>query len=146
MSNQGSGRIVVGVDGSQGGERALQFALEEAEQRGATVVPVLAWGFLDQPGVPEERPFDPGFGEAEARGYLDLAIKRVAGEHTGVPIQPVVVCDLPARALLDSAGDADLLVVGARGLGGFAGLLLGSVSQQVVHHASCPVVVVRSAR
>jgi nucleotide-binding universal stress UspA family protein len=57
-------------------------------------------------------------------------------------IESHVVAGAPARALLDMATDADLVVVGSRGLGGFAGLLLGSVSQQVAHHASCPVVIV----
>jgi len=146
MSNDRTGgKIVVGVDGSEGADRALRFAVEEAGRRGATVVAVLVWALLDQPGVPEERRFDPGFGDAEAGAYVDAAIQRAVGDHPGVPISPVVVCDLPARGLLNAAEDADLVVVGARGPGGFAGLLLGSVSQQVVHHAPCPVIVIPAA-
>jgi len=70
------------------------------------------------------------------------AVERAVGADPGVPIDLVTVCNLPARALLEQGAGADLLVVGARGLGGFRGLLLGSVSQQVVHHATCPVVIV----
>lgn len=145
MENDRAGRIVVGVDGSEGADRALRYAVEEAGRRGSTVEAVLVWALLDQPGVPEERQFDPAFGEAKARAYLDAAVERAVGDHPGVTVTPVVVCDLPARGLLEAAAGADLLVVGARGLGGFAGLLLGSVSQQVVNHAPCPVVVVPGA-
>lgn len=145
MDSDRPGRIVVGVDGSEGADRALRYAVDEAERRGGTVDAVLVWALLDQPGVPEERPFDPAFGEAKARAYLDEAVARVVGDHPGVTVNPVVVCDLPARGLLEAAAGADLLVVGARGLGGFAGLLLGSVSQQVVNHAPCPVVVIPAA-
>jgi nucleotide-binding universal stress UspA family protein len=67
---------------------------------------------------------------------------RDSSEIGDVDLERVVVCDLPARALLDAASDADLLVVGSRGVGGFKGLLLGSVRQQVVQHAPSPVVVV----
>ena len=146
MAHERSTRIVVGVDGSEGADAALRFAVEEAERWGATVTAVLAWGFLDQPGVPEDRPFDPAFGEPQARAYLDAAIHHAVGDQPAVPISPLVVCDLPARALLEAAAAADLLVVGTRGLGGFTGLLLGSVSQQVVQHAPCPVAVSPSAR
>ena len=137
-----SPRIVVGVDGSSGADRALQFALEEAKRRGARLDVVLAWGLLDQPGVPEKAVFDPGFEEDDARAIIAAALERV-GADPDVETHLVPVLDLPARALLDQARGADLVVVGARGLGGFRGLLLGSVSQQVVNHAPCPVVIVR---
>lgn len=136
-----SQRIVVGVDGSSGADGALRFALEEAKLRAARLEIVLAWGLLDQPGVPERAAFDPGFGEDDARALIAAALDRV-GADPSVDTTPVPVCNLPARALLDQAHGADLVVVGARGLGGFRGLLLGSVSQQVVHHAPCPVVIV----
>lgn len=129
--------IVVGVDDSQGARAALAWALDEARQWGATLEVVLAWSVLVQP-VDE---FQPDFDEDAAVSVLDT----ILAEHDteGVEIVRTLVNELPARALLHVAGSADLVVVGARGLGGFAGLLLGSVSQQVASHAPCPVVVVR---
>jgi nucleotide-binding universal stress UspA family protein len=99
---------------------------------------VWAWSYLDQPF---ER-FDPEYGEDDARRSLGEALAALGDEASGLDVEPVVVCDLAARALLDSAKDADLVVVGSRGVGGFEGLLLGSVSSQVASHAACPVVVV----
>jgi nucleotide-binding universal stress UspA family protein len=133
-----AGTIVVGVDGSDGSRRALQWALQEARLRGAPARVVLAWTYLDQP----VEGFDVAYGESDARARLDQVVDAVASEGDDVELERVVVNDLPARALLDAARGADLLVVGSRGLGGFKGLLLGSVSQQVVQHAPCPVVVV----
>jgi nucleotide-binding universal stress UspA family protein len=129
--------IVVGVDDSPGARAALAWALDEARQWGATLEVVMAWSVLVQP-VPE---FQPDFDEDAAAAALD----RILAEHDtdGVDLVRTLVNELPARALLHVADSADLVVVGARGLGGFAGLLLGSVSQQVTSHAPCPVVVVR---
>ncbi len=135
---------MVGIDGSEGAAQALRFAAEEARLRGARLEAVLAWGLLDQPGVPGGTAFDPHFGDADARAFLEAAVERAIGDDPGVTVELVPVCDLPARALLERAVGADLLVVGARGLGGFRGLLLGSVSHQVVQHAPCPVAVVRA--
>lgn len=115
--------------------------MEEAKLRGARLEIVLAWGLLDQPGVPEQARFNPAFGEDDARALIAAAVERV-GADPDVAVSLVPACDLPARALIAQARGADLVVVGARGLGGFRGLLLGSVSQQVVHHAPCPVVIV----
>ena len=134
-----SGLVVAGVDGSVGAARALQWAAEEARLRGARLRVVLAWSYLDQPGGE----FNPAYGEDDARRHLDEIIAGLGEEGEGVDLEPVTVNDLPARGLLEATGtDADLLVVGARGLGGFQGLLLGSVSQQVAQHAPCPVVIV----
>lgn len=135
-------RVVVGIDGSEGSARALRFAHEEARLRGARLDVVLAWGLLSQPGVPEGGRIDPGFDTADAQAFVERFVGEVLGAEPGVDVHPVPVCDLPAAALLDQAAGADLVVVGARGLGGFRGLLLGSVSQQVVQHAPCPVAVV----
>jgi nucleotide-binding universal stress UspA family protein len=74
---------------------------------------------------------------------LQEAVERVRSDHPSVEVETTVVEGQPARVLVDMSADADLLVVGSRGLGGFSGLLLGSVSQQCVHHAHCPVTVVR---
>lgn len=133
-------RIVAGVDGSAGGEAALRWAIGEAGLHRATVVAVLAWSYLDQHHADPDEAFDSSYGESQAREALAASVERVS------PAQPVdqrAVCDLPARALLEAGSDADLLVVGARGMGGFKGLLLGSVSEQVLEAATCPVVVVR---
>jgi nucleotide-binding universal stress UspA family protein len=88
----------------------------------------------------------PGRSSRSAREALGQAIAAVADLAPGVDIRPVVVEGNPARALLDAAKGADLLVVGSRGHGGFTEALLGSVGQHCVHHADCPVVVIRGAR
>jgi nucleotide-binding universal stress UspA family protein len=84
---------------------------------------------------------DPATLEAEARLQLERALAEVT-VPSGVEIEQVVVYGSPAEAILQQSADADLVVVGSRGRGGFTGLLLGSVSQQVAHHARCPVVIV----
>ncbi len=134
-------RIVVGVDGSEAGRDALRWALDEAGRRNATVEAVHAWhqpgalsyGYLDQIDL---EPF-----EDDARKVLDAAVDSVA-----IPGDPAVERRLipggAAGVLVDEAKGADLLVVGSRGRGGFTGLMLGSVSQQVAHHAPCPVVII----
>lgn len=128
---------MVGVDDSPGAHAALEWAIREARQWGATLEVVMAWSVLVQP-VAE---FQPDFDEEAATATLD----RILADHDtdGVEIVRTLINDLPARSLLHVAEGADLVVVGARGLGGFTGLLLGSVSQQVANHAPCPVVVVR---
>lgn len=130
--------IAVGVDDSPGGRAALEWAVAEARQWGATLEVVLAWSYLVQPASE----FQPDFDQAKAHELVD----QLLAEHDleGVEVVRKVVNDLAPRALIDSSHRADLVVVGARGLGGFAGLMLGSVSQQVVTHAACPVVVVRA--
>jgi nucleotide-binding universal stress UspA family protein len=142
-------RIVVGIDGSQGARRALAWALAEAELRDAHLVLVHAW--LEPAAVAVGSVITAGGVEPEI--FEDTAwriVTELLGEvdTTGLAqgVESHVVAGAPARALLDAAKDADLLVVGSRGLGGFTGLLLGSVSQQVAHHATCPVVIVPSHR
>jgi nucleotide-binding universal stress UspA family protein len=132
-----TGVVVAGVDGSEGAQRALEWAADEARMRGARLRAVSVWSYLDQAGGS----FDPSYGEDDARRLLDGAVDAL-GDAGGIDIERLTVCDLPSRGLLDAAGDAELVVVGARGRGGFQGLLLGSVSQQVVQHAPCPVVIV----
>ena len=136
-----TGVVVVGVDGSEEAGLALTWAAEEAKLRGARLRVVHVWSYLNQAGAA----FDPAYGEDDARRLLDGAVDAL-GEAGGIDIERLTVNDLPARGLLDSAQDADLLVVGARGMGGFRGLLLGSVSQQVAQHAPCPVVIVPERR
>ena len=141
--------IVVGVDGSESARAALRFALEEARLRGATVravaawhVPVAAYGDAFIPPNPDLL----SDLEPRARGELERALADAGEQAAGVEVEQVVREGPPARVLLDEADKADLLVVGSRGLGGFRGLLLGSVSQQCSHHAPCPVVIVPHQR
>jgi nucleotide-binding universal stress UspA family protein len=136
--------IVVGVDGSEGSEHALEFALAEARMRGGSVKAVSAWhvpvsaynsGFVPV-GV------DPREFERIARSALDKTIEEAGAAEPGVSVMPILREGQPADVLVAEAREADLLVVGSRGRGGFKGLLLGSVSQQCAHHASCPVTIV----
>ena len=139
--------IIVGIDGSPGAQDALDFALQEARMRGADVRVVAAW---DIPGAVYAGAY--GLGDAELSGQLEQAARDNAAralEHAdveGVEIRTVFREGNPARVLVEEAGDADLLVVGSRGLGGFRSLLLGSVGQQCAHHAPCPLVIVRPRR
>jgi nucleotide-binding universal stress UspA family protein len=141
----GQQRIVVGVDDSEGGRRALRWALEDASRRQARVVAVLAWhrplmGASPAVAAIVDPAEEQAFAEARLAGIVGDALEAAPA---GVVVDHVVTEGSPARTLLDEARGADLLVVGSRGRGGFAGLLLGSVSQHCVHHAPCPVVVVR---
>jgi len=132
--------VVVGVDASENGQIALRWALQQARLMGAELHAVTAWEVSAAYGyVPMYTDVDL---EGDARKQQDLALEQVAREARGVPVVRQIVRGHAAEALLDAARDADLLVVGSRGHGTFAGTLLGSVSQQCVHHAHCPVVVV----
>jgi nucleotide-binding universal stress UspA family protein len=132
--------IIVGMDGSAGAQDALRWAAREGRIRGLPVAAVLAWGMLDQHHPDHGTRFDPAYDAEHARVALQTWVGETLGEEE---VALHVVCDLPARALVAVSDGADLLVVGGRGLGGFRGLLLGSVSHQVLHHAACPVAVVR---
>ena len=135
--------IVVGVDGSETAAAALRWAVREADLHGRRVVAVLSWGFLDQHHAEEGVTFDPEYDEAKARAALDAYVQAAVGPDTAAQVERHTPCDLPAPALVAASADAALLVVGARGLGGFKGLLLGSVSQHCLHHARCPIAIVR---
>lgn len=138
--------IVVGVDGSEGARHALEWAAGEAKGRGVPLTVVLAWqwptGFYvgaSWAGVTPEV-IDDLRSLAEQR--LDKTCSEVESALEGLTVTREVIEGAPAPALLKAAEDADLLVVGTRGHGGFAGLLLGSVSQQCAHHSPCPIVIV----
>lgn len=132
------GRIVVGVDGSDASLTALGWALGQAECTGGTVEAVSAWEPPDAfGGFPVIAETD---WEADATAVLDATVAEAAGGHD---VMRSTRRGHPVRVLLDAAAGAALLVVGNRGHGGFAGMLLGSVSQHLVAHAPCPVVVVR---
>lgn len=140
----GGRRIVVGVDGSPGSRAALAWALEEARAHGAEVYAVTVWHFTDNWAYPLPDVTDAEL-SAEAGKRLEAAVSAVLAEQAGaapVQVHRQVFEGHPASTLVQAAKGADLLVVGSRGHGGFTGLLLGSVSQQIVHHAPCPAVVV----
>ena len=140
--------IVVGVDGSEHSRRTLEWAMKEAALQHApltvlTVHQVAGSFWTTQPTIyPADQP------EAEkARQAAEEAVSQVAsrlGDAAPASVTVRAVSGVPAQELINASRDADLMVVGSRGGGGFAGLRMGSVSTQVVHHAACPVAVVRS--
>jgi len=139
-------KIVVGVDGSPGSRAALRWAHEEAQLREATLEVVTVWQFPMMTSLPAfgaMPPPDDLSSDAERMLLQTLSEEGVASTHD-LPVTTVVAEGAAAPALIEAAADADLLVIGSRGHGGFTGLLLGSVSQQCASHASCPVVVVRT--
>ncbi len=141
------GRIVVGVDGSEESRAALRWAATEARIRAAELLVVHAWWALPELVLTEAA--DRGRAVAEtsqASGLVDeFVLQTLGGTGGGLVITCTAIQGVTAAtALLEAAEGAELLVLGSRGLGGFRGLLLGSVSQQCVHHAPCPVVVIRS--
>jgi len=144
-----SERIVVGVDGSEGAGNALVWALEESGRSRAAVEVVHAWQppmVVSPVGIPG-RPWDTTEFQVHARRVVDDSIKLAEETCTREygPVTGMAVEGHTSAVLIDASRGADLLVVGSRGLGGFKGLLLGSVSQRCLHHASCPVVVVPAA-
>jgi nucleotide-binding universal stress UspA family protein len=136
--------IVVGVDGSPASIEALKFALAEARARGGEVKAVNVWHVpaIVYEGAWTAAPVDLNVYPKIADATIRTALEKAAAEATGVTVIPIVRKGHAADVLCEIAADADLLVVGSRGLGGFRGLLLGSVSQQCAHHAPCPVVII----
>lgn len=136
--------IVVGVDGSKGAVEALKFAIKEARIRGADVKAVAAW---EVPAAAYGSgwvsiPVDPSDYEKIGQDVLDQSLEEAGAAKADVKVTPILREGQAADVLVAEAQGADLLVVGSRGLGGFKGLLLGSVSQQCAHHATCPVAIV----
>jgi nucleotide-binding universal stress UspA family protein len=129
--------VVAGIDGSEASIRVLETALGEARARRASLVVLHAWADTPLPHRDPRR-----ITEAGQR----LLGERVLGHDTGdVEVEQVVVHAHPRRELIDRSGAAQLVVVGDRGRGGFPGLLLGSTGQALLHHAACPVLLVRTA-
>ncbi len=134
-------KIVVGIDGSESAQRGLEWAVAEARLRGAGLVVVHAW----LPPSAVMSPYgatlaDPAALAETAR--LTLAESVASVDHTGLEPQQLLIQGPAAPALIEAARGSSLLVVGSRGRGGFAGLLLGSVSQQIAQHATVPVVII----
>jgi nucleotide-binding universal stress UspA family protein len=138
----GERRIVVGVDGSASSRAALAWAVGQARLTGAVLDVVTAWEIP----LAIRNPWPPGLTtnfEKLAEDAQAEAITSLAGRTDQVEIRSRVVEENAAQALLDTAAGAELLVVGSHGHGGFMQALLGSVGQHCVHHATCPVVVIR---
>lgn len=141
-------RIVVGLDGSEGSLVALRAAAAEAKVRAAVLEVVCAWHPSSMGSIPA---FGVGSPTAHSLDELRTALDETLaaeglGPDDGIKVESRVVTGHAAEALLDAAERATLVVVGTRGRGGFAGLVLGSVSQQVVTHARCPVMIVPHSR
>lgn len=130
------GEIVAGVDGSPSGLRALDFALAEAGMRGIRVRAVQAWAW------PQPTGFEPADSESE-QDTLRALRALVAGRNPQVEVVTEVIHGHPVEVLKEAAAGADLLVVGSRGHGQLAGMIMGSISQALLHHAPCPLAVVR---
>jgi nucleotide-binding universal stress UspA family protein len=148
-----AGRIVVGVDNSPAAVEALRFAADEARLRNARIVAVHAWTYMPAAGVGDPGLMAlpdtdvPGLLEAEreaAETSLRKAIEGAFPEGPPDELEARLVDTDPEQALLAAAKDAELVVVGSRGHGDLSSALLGSVSSHVVHHAACPVVVVKA--
>lgn len=138
------GRIVVGVDGSEGSKEALRWAVRQAGFTGATVEAVIAWQYPAFFGWAPVGAGDADFGKI-AEETLNASIAEVIGPRFPDWILTCVVEGYPPQVLVGASAAADLLVVGSRGYGGFADALLGSVSTFCVHHAHGPITVIRPA-
>lgn len=141
-SASSQGRIVVGIDGSEGSKHALEWAARQAGYTGATLEVIIAWDYPATYGWVPVPPEDYALGEY-AEKALNETIDAVLGTGTSVKIDRRVVQGHPAEVLVSASEGAELLVVGSRGYGGFADALLGSVSTYAVHHAHGPVTVIR---
>jgi nucleotide-binding universal stress UspA family protein len=136
-------KIVVGVDGSESSLAALRWALGEARLRNTEVELIHTWSLtpmVDPMGFASYVPVEEL--NSAAKQITEEAMAKVAEFVGNVKITSRIARGPAASTLLEAAKDAQLLVVGRRGHGGFMGLLLGSVAEQVAHHATCPVVIV----
>jgi len=140
------GRIAVGIDGSPPALRALDFAFEQASRHGWALRVVHAWdvaviGFDANTSTYPHGGILDEVGDAETRLSAEVLAGH-ADRYPDVALEVTVQRGAPAKVLVDASGDCDLLVTGSRGRGGFAALMLGSVSHKVLHHAQCSVAVV----
>jgi nucleotide-binding universal stress UspA family protein len=142
------GPVVVGVDGSELSDAALTFAFEAAAARDVPLVAVHTWQDVHLAGAWTLLPgtIDWDWLQSEEEDRLDERIAGWREKYPHVELRSLVVRDRPARALLEHAAGAQLIVVGSRGHGAFTGMGLGSVSQTLLHHAECPVAVARTER
>ncbi len=136
--------IYVGTDGSAGAAAALRWAAREGELRNLPVTAVVAWDLLNQARPSSGDELDPAYADEDALAVLHDWVTAAVGPERADTIGRFSVCDLPWRALVSTSAGSDLLVVGARGTGGFLGLRIGSVSEHVLQQARCPVAVVHA--
>lgn len=135
------GLVIVGVDGSESSIHALRWAARYAEALHERVRAIMVWHYPVNLGY-DTVSLNIDF-EGDAHKQLETALADIRKEYPSVDFESQVINRPPAAALIDASATADLLVVGSRGHGGFTGMLLGSVSAHCMHHASCPVVVIR---
>ena len=143
-----AGPVVLGVDGSAAGKAAVRFAFQEASVQGADINAVHAWTTWNAPMPPptdetEPYAYGPGMLAAEEERLLAETLAGMRTRYPDVRVERSTVHGPARSALIEASRTARLTVVGSRGRGGFAGLLLGSVSRAVLHHAHSPVAVVR---
>lgn len=143
MSDTGAFQIIVGVDGSEPSLKALEWAIVEAKLRSAELTIVTTWSYPIMAGTPGDIVPEDSFKEVCERIQAEAL---TVATDAGLTATGRIVRGSAVTVLLEAAESAGLLVVGSRGRGGFTGLLMGSVSNQLVHHAACPVLVVRSKR
>lgn len=140
------GRVVVGLDAAGSRNPALRQAMAYAQEHGKTLALVSVNGALS--GTPEwfQDEFNQSRYYQEADEKLTVISKEIAEEHPELTVEHHIFVGRPARILMNATRSADMVVVGSRGIGGFRGLLLGSVSQGVLEHAAGPVMVVPAHR
>lgn len=133
--------IVVGVDGSDSSKNALRWAVRLAPSLGATIHAIVAWEYPIVFGIDGGAPliWKP---DETARETLNKTLESVFGKDRPAGLKGSISQGHPTFVLLDASKEAEMLIVGSRGLGGFSGLLLGSVSSSCAEHAKCPVLVV----
>ncbi|MDX3784096.1 universal stress protein [Streptomyces europaeiscabiei] len=147
-----AGPVLVAIEGSPQEQPAIAFAFAEAALRGTDLIALHAWSTWTDHG---EHALGHPVDLVELVGDVDRlrqgedrrlaeALAGHRGQYPGVTVRPRLVCGRTRRALVEASADAQVMVLGARGHGGVTGLLLGSVSQAALHHARCPVIVVRS--
>lgn len=148
-------RIVVGVDGSKGSRRALQWAVEEAALRDASLEVIhtfehkpdwmnYAYGDLNDAAWQKARDDIESTAKRAANSARALVNSMLEELDIASAEITVIESDRPAQVLVERSRDADMLVVGSRGRGGFQSLVLGSVSQQCAQHTHCPLVIIRA--
>jgi nucleotide-binding universal stress UspA family protein len=145
MMAEGEGKkqkIVVGVDGSESSRHALRWAARQAQLTGADLEVIITWELPTSFGwvPPYPSDFNPA---ADAQKAADEEVASALGSSPDVVVKTTVVEGHPAPTLVQASRGADLLVLGSRGHGEFAGMLIGSVSQHLVANAHCPVLVWR---
>jgi nucleotide-binding universal stress UspA family protein len=137
-----SGAVVVGVDGSNSSLEALEWAAEQTRLTGQPLIAIITWEWPASYGASDGWVGDVDF-EEDARNILRDSVAKSFGDEGALRVTQKVIHGHSPQVLVDASKNASLLVVGSRGHGEFAGMLLGSVSEFLATHAKCPVVIVR---